>query len=86
VVVNFIGSGCCAFHTSTLKLDIKDFKYQGMADCYLSRSSFLQNVPMVVLKHGAKYLTYIPPLKGTTLWETNKDYTLQNEILKSYLG
>ena len=86
-MVNFIGSGCCAFHTDSLKVDIRDFKYPGMADCYLSRLAFTQGVPMFVLKHRiGQYLEYIPPLKGTTLWETNKDYTHQTEILKSYLG
>jgi hypothetical protein len=84
VKVNMIGSGCCAFDTSRLKLSLSDFKSPNMADCYLSKVTFEQGVPMVVLKHSIGYLQYLHP-KGMTIWDTSRDCSRQTSVLQSYL-
>jgi hypothetical protein len=83
VNVNFIGSGCCGFHTDRLKLKLSDFPTKNMADCYLSRAAYLQGIPMVVLAHKQGYLQYMSP--PTTIWDQTRDYTLHNRVLQSYL-
>lgn len=83
VKVNFIGSGCCAFKTSRLKLSLEDFKKPNMADCYLSRLASEQGVSMVVLAHPQGYFEYTNP--KTTIWNTTHDYTEQVKILQSYI-
>lgn len=83
VRVNLVGSGVCCFSTNRLKISILDFKTKNMADCYLSRKAYVQDVPMVVLKHREGYLKYLHP--KDTIWQQMRDYSLQSEILKSYV-
>ena len=83
VRVNFIGSGCCGFNTNQLKLSIKDFKSRNMADVYLSRAAYLQNVPMYVLRHKTGYIDYLSP--KTTIWQQTSNYSVHNEVLRSFL-
>jgi len=83
VSVNFIGSGCCGFHTDRLKLKLSDFPTKNMADCYLSRVAYLQGIPMVVLAHQQGYLRYTSPV--TTIWGQTRDYNLHTQVLQSYL-
>jgi hypothetical protein len=83
VNVNFIGSGCCAFHTNRLKVSLEDFKLPNMADCFLSRQASLQGVLMVILKHSRDYLQYTNP--ETTIWRSAKNFDEQTKILQSYI-
>jgi len=83
VKVNLVGSGVCCFNTSRLKLHISDFKTPNMADCYLSRTAFLQGVPMMVLAHKADYLRYLYPVG--TIWERTRDYSVHTAVLRSYI-
>ena len=85
VHVNLIGSGCCAFSNERLHVDISDFKRKNMADCFLSKVATEQGVPMIVLKHEAGYIRYLPPADGQTIWRTTTDYSYHTEILKSFI-
>jgi hypothetical protein len=84
VDVNVIGSGCCAFNTQTMKLKLSDFEKPNMADLYLSRVAYEQEVPMVVLQHRKGDILYLKP-QTPTIWRSTLDYTEHTEILKSYL-
>ena len=81
--VNLVGSGVCCFNTNRLKLHISDFKTPNMADCYLSRTAYLQGVPMMVLAHKSDYLTYLSP--KNTIWQSTHDYSLHTAVLRSYI-
>ena len=49
--VHVLGTGCSAFHTSTIRVRYDDFKTPNMADVYLAVLGKQQAVPFVVLKH-----------------------------------
>jgi hypothetical protein len=83
VKVNFIGSGCCAFDTSRLKVSLTEFKIKNMADIWLSKLATEQGVPMVVLEHPRDYLTYLP--QKETIWRSTKDYSEHTRILQSFI-
>ncbi|MNM34941.1 Chromosome partition protein Smc [compost metagenome] len=51
--VHVLGTGCTAFHTSTIQLKYEDFKTSNMADIYFALIGQAQNIPFVVLKHDA---------------------------------
>ena len=51
--VHVLGTGCTAFHTSTIQLKYEDFKTSNMADIYFALVGQKQNIPFVVLKHDA---------------------------------
>jgi hypothetical protein len=82
--VDIVGTGCCAFHTSRLKVNIADFKYRNMADVFISVLAHQQNVPMWVLAHERNYIKYLYP-EGETIWHTEKDTTRQTELLGQVL-
>jgi hypothetical protein len=84
VKVNFIGSGCCAFHTDRLKVSLQDFKTKNMADVYLSKLATEQGVPMVVLAHEPRDLHYTNP-QGGTIWSETKDYTEHIKIMRTFI-
>jgi len=85
VHVNMIGSGCCAFSTNRLKLSVDDFYLPNMADIFLSKVAMEQGVTMTVLKHNSGYLKYLAPPKGTTIWESTKNYEPHSALLKSFI-
>lgn len=84
-LVNFVGSGCCAFHTSRLKISIDDFPRPNMADIFTSKVATDQGVPIYVVKHRKGCMKYISPAQGTTIWETTKDYSYQLKVMNSFL-
>jgi hypothetical protein len=84
VPVDIVGTGCCAFHTSRLKVNIADFKYRNMADVFISVLAHQQNVPMWVLAHERNYIKYLYP-EGETIWHTEKGTTRQTELLGQVL-
>lgn len=51
--VHVLGTGCTAFHTSTIQVKYEDFKTSNMADIYFALIGQAQNIPFVVLKHDA---------------------------------
>lgn len=51
--VHVLGTGCTAFHTSTIHVKYEDFKTSNMADIYFALIGQAQNIPFVVLKHDA---------------------------------
>lgn len=51
--VHVLGTGCTAFHTSTIQLKYEDFKTSNMADIYFALIGQAQSIPFVVLKHDA---------------------------------
>jgi hypothetical protein len=79
-----VGTGCCAFHTSRLKVDIKDFPYRNMADVFISVLAHQQSVPMWVLAHKRNYIRYLFP-EGETIWRTETDTTRQTNLLRQVL-
>lgn len=85
VQVNLIGSGCCAFKTSRLNVNLAEFKLPNMSDVWLSKIATEQNVPMVVLAHPkGEYLNYQHP-PGSTIWQDTHDYSHHVEIMNKFI-
>ena len=84
VPVDLLGTGCAAFHTKRLKVDISDFKYKNMADVFISVLAHEQGIPMWVLAHRRDYLKYLFP-EGDTIWKTERDTSRQTALLKQVL-
>jgi len=59
-VVNILGTGVCAYHTSTLRVDRSMFRKANMADIWLGIAAMRQSVPMIVIRHGANWLKELP--------------------------
>lgn len=83
VVVNFIGSGCCAFDVNRLKIKVDDFTEMNMADVFLSKLATEQNIPMIVLAHRVGYIRYIKPT--STIWSTTHDTTTHERIINTFI-
>ena len=83
--VNLIGSGCCMFKTSRLKVKLSDFTLPNMADVFLSKLATEQGVPMMAVDHAkGRYLNYLYP-KGSTIWQDTKDYSKHIEIMNTFI-
>jgi FkbM family methyltransferase len=81
-VVNLLGTGTIAYHTSTLKLGFKDFKAPGMADLWFAIAAKRQKVPMVAVARTAKWLTPIEQNDGGLYEEYRKNDDLQTEVAR----
>ena len=56
-----------------------------MADVFLSKCATEQGVPMMVLAHDVGYLKYVPPPKGTTIWDTTRDYSEHVKVMRTFI-
>lgn len=83
--IDLIGTGVMMFDNRQVKLDNSVFEYKNMLDVLFSRLCHKQGIPMTILKHNSTYLKYIPPIDGHTIWRDTKDYSIQTEILNSFL-
>lgn len=87
VVVDIVGGGVCAFHTSRLKVKLDDFPIPNMSDIWLSKLAWRQGVPLIVLSHLRGYLRLIPQKRQDTIWHTQArtGFVKQTEVLKTFL-
>ncbi len=58
-VVNLLGSGTVAYHTSTVELKFQDFQVPGMVDLWLAVAVKRQQVPMIATARSRSWLTPI---------------------------
>jgi hypothetical protein len=85
IKVNLIGSGCCAFRTDRLNVQLIDFKQKNMSDVWLSKIATEQGVPMMVLRHEkGEYLNYLCP-PGKTIWQNTQDYSRHVKIMNTFI-
>jgi hypothetical protein len=77
------GTGCMAFDTKQFKLSLYNFEHRNMADVIVAREAYTQGVKIMAINHPA--LEYLPPPKGSTIWDTTKSYVIQTQILNSFL-
>ncbi len=58
--VHVLGTGCLAYHTSTLNVSVEDFKFSNMADIWFAILAKRQAVPLIVSAHPKGILEVIP--------------------------
>jgi hypothetical protein len=84
ILVDVGGTGCLCFNTNQLKISLDDFHHKNMSDVEFSKKAHESSVPIMALKHDKGIVKYLPP-KGTTIWNTSSDDTIQTSILNSFL-
>lgn len=81
--VDVIGTGTLMFDTNMVRLSMADFPHPNMADVLFSRTCALQGVPLMAVEHKIGIIGYLHP--KTTIWGNTKDYSLHNQILRTFL-
>lgn len=79
------GTGIMVFNTDEFKLSVSNFEHKNMADVIVAREAHKQGIKIMALAHTVNDLTYIPPPKGTTIWETSRMDRIQTHILNSFI-
>lgn len=67
-IVHVIGTGVSAFHSSTIRLRPKDFRFKFMADVHLAVAAARQRVQLVTLAHSGQWIRVLRDPKGDTLF------------------
>lgn len=82
-VVDVVGTGAMAFHTTHLKAHTKDFKVPNMADIWLSKIAHEQGVPLIAVEHRAKYVSH--KTYEWRIWTKDGHDSYQTELLNEFL-
>lgn len=78
--VHVLGTGCTAFHTSTLRVRHADFKRANMADVTFALLAQQQKVPLVVVEHAKGDLVAIAEAQDSSI---NQDSQKDTESAKN---
>jgi hypothetical protein len=84
VRVDVPGSGVSAFDVSQVEFNISYCTRANIGDIFLGAYCAEKNIPVTVLAHPKGTVIYNPP-PGQTIWQTTRDFTPHNEILKKSL-
>jgi hypothetical protein len=78
--IHFGGTGVMCFHTSLMKIPIAYFELPNMADVWVGKYCFENNIQVLSIAHDKDFLTYQP--QKTTIFDTesNSD-TAQTKIV-----
>jgi len=83
VQVHVGGTGVMAWHSDTIKINPHDFSRKNMADIWVSKLAYEQNIKITVLSHPRGYVIYNAfPWR---IWAKDRDDAYQTEILNSFL-
>lgn len=81
--VDVAGTGCMAFHTDTVKVRYTDFQHPNMADIWMAKVCYEQQVKQLVIKHKEGWIKYMEP-PNTIFDERFWDGGIETEIYNSY--
>jgi hypothetical protein len=82
VSVQFGGTGVMCFHTDLLKLPIDYFKYPNMADVWVGKYCYENNIEILCVRHESGYIGYIP--QTTTIYDVeSRNDELQTLVANS---
>jgi hypothetical protein len=71
--VHVLGTGTVAYHSTALRIGLRDFETTGMADLWFAAHAQEQHVPMIAVARPAGFLRGIAGLDERTLWNEYKD-------------
>lgn len=83
VVVNQLGTGTVAFHTSSIRPALTSFRSTGMADVWLALLAKAKNLPLIVLQRPAGWLRSIGLDESNLFREYRHDDSQQTRLIKS---
>ena len=82
VSVQFGGTGVMCFHTDLFKLPIDYFKYPNMADIWIGKYCYENNIDILCIRHESGYIKYIP--QTTTIYDVeSRNDELQTLVANS---
>lgn len=79
--VHVLGTGCMAYHASSLSVRQEDFEKPNMADVWMALLCQRQRVPMVIIEHKADWITSLPT-DGSIYEKYKKDDSEQTAAVK----
>jgi len=85
VFVDIVGSGACGFHTRDLRVNPWLWKRKNIADLWLSKDAFDQNIPLIAVAHKNNYLKYTLGKDDWRIWANDHDDEYQTKVLNSFL-
>ena len=80
-VVQFGGTGVMCFHTDLLKVNLNYFELPNMADIWMGKFAFENNIKIVCVKHEKGFLKYQDEIIETIYSSNSKDDRIQTEIV-----
>lgn len=78
------GTGVMCFHTDIIKLRYSDFLFPNMADVWVAKAAYHQNVRIICVAHKQGWIQYIKPIR-TIFNDLHYNCLLQTEIINSML-
>jgi len=82
--VHILGTGCLAFHTDTLSVEMTDFKTKKMADIWFALKAQQQEVPMYCISHSYGWIKQTEHDQKDAIWnEYKNDNKKQCELVNS---
>lgn len=82
VVVNQLGTGTVAFHTSLLRPELSWFETTGMADVWLALEARRRRIPLVAISREAHWLLPIGTEETTLFREFRKNDDMQTDVVR----
>jgi hypothetical protein len=80
-VVQFGGTGVMCFHTDLLKVNLNYFELPNMADIWMGKFAFENNIKIICAKHEKDFLKYQDEIIDTIYSSNSKDDRIQTEIV-----
>jgi hypothetical protein len=78
--VHLVGTGCCAFHASTIEVSVGWFGHRNMVDPYFALLCQQENVPRVVIAKPKGWIRQLPFKEN--IWDKNATSTKPVEVLR----
>ena len=84
IVVNQLGTGVLAFHTSLMKPNLSKYKEKGMADVFFAIEAKSKNIPLICIEHNENWIkpSIIEVEDNTNLYdEFKRDNSVQTKYI-----
>ena len=82
-VVQFGGTGVMCFHTDLLKIDISYFELPNMADIWMGKFAFENNIEIICVNHEKGFLKYQDEIIDTIHSSNSNNDRVQTDIVNS---
>jgi FkbM family methyltransferase len=83
VIVNQLGTGTMAFHSSLICPDVSAFQSSGMVDVWFALAAKAADVPMIAVQRESRWLKPIGLDEATLFREFRKDDTMQTKLISA---
>lgn len=85
-LVDQLGTGTTAYHTSTFMADLAAFETEGVADLWFARQAAEKGVPMLALAREKDWLVAMPEIGETIFRQMQRDDSKESALLAERLA